>query len=72
MLMMALVVLRVITSVPVPVNDTVCVLPFTPLSLSVTMMAPVRVPVVVGVNETSKVQLLSAAREETHRLFEMA
>lgn len=40
---------------PVPVKLTVCVLPATPLLLSVMVSVPVRVPVAVGVNVTATV-----------------
>ena len=49
---------------PVPVKATVCVLPDTPPALSVTVMVPVRVPVVEGVNVTLIVQFAPPARVE--------
>jgi hypothetical protein len=47
--------------VPVPDKLTVCVLPATPLLLSVTVSVPVRVPVAVGEKVTLIVQELLAA-----------
>ena len=47
-----------LTSVPVPVSDTVCGLP---LALSATESEPVRVPVAVGLKVTLIVQLAPAA-----------
>ncbi len=47
-------------ALPVPVKDTVCGLP---LASSVIVMAPVRVPVAVGVKVTLIVQLAPAATE---------
>jgi hypothetical protein len=44
---------------PMPVSETVCGLP---TALSEIMMAPVRVPVAVGVNVTRILQLDKAAR----------
>lgn len=48
--------------VPVPVRVTDCVLPVTPLLLSVIVSVPLRVPFVVGVNVTLIVQLELDAR----------
>ena len=47
--------------VPVPVRATVCMLPATPLLLSVMVRVPVRVPVAVGEKVTLIVQELLAA-----------
>ena len=44
---------------PIPVRETICGLP---TALSAIMMAPVRVPVAVGVNVTKMLQLDWAAR----------
>lgn len=46
---------------PVPLRATLCVLPATPLSLSVMVSVPVRVPVAAGVKVTLIVQLAAAA-----------
>ena len=47
--------------VPVPLRTTFCVLPATPLLLSVTVNVPVRLPSAVGLNVTLIVQLAPAA-----------
>lgn len=60
---------RTITSLPVPVRVTVCVLPVTALLLSVTTMEPVRVPRKVGVKATSNVQLAATAKAAAQLLF---
>jgi hypothetical protein len=49
-------------AVPVPVRPTVCVLPFTPLLLSVSVKVPVRAPFVVGAKLTLMVQVPLGAR----------
>ena len=48
------------TSVPVPLRETVCGLP---TAVSLTLIAAVRVPVVVGLNVTMIVQLAVGASE---------
>ena len=50
-------------SIPVPVRATVCVLPFTPLLLSIIVSVPVRLPPTVGVKFTLIVQFAAAATE---------
>ena len=47
---------------PVPFNPTVCVLPVTPLLLSVTVNVPLAVPATVGEKVTFIVQELLAVR----------
>jgi hypothetical protein len=46
-----------VLAIPVPVRPIVCVLPATPLLLSVIVTKPVRVPTAVGVKATSIVQV---------------
>jgi hypothetical protein len=48
--------------IPVPLKVTVCMLPVTPLLLSVMVSVPVSEPVAVGVNVTSIVQEPPTAR----------
>lgn len=55
----------VVEDVPVPLKLTVCGLP---LALSVIVMAPVRVPVAVGVNVTLITQGVVGVRELGHEL----
>jgi hypothetical protein len=54
------------TPVPVPVRETVCVVPDTLLALSVIVTVAMRVPEAVGVNDTEMVQLVPAVRVAPH------
>jgi hypothetical protein len=62
-------VAEIVKSVPMPRRVTVCVLPATPLLLSVTVSEPVRTPVVVGVNLILISQDLPAGTVESQVLI---
>jgi len=51
-----------VVAVPVPVRVTVCILPATPLLLSLMVRVPYRAPPVVGVKVTLSVQLSPAGK----------
>lgn len=52
------------TTVPTPVRETVCVLPDTPLLLSVIVTIPLFVPLLVGLNATRIVQFAAGATND--------
>jgi hypothetical protein len=54
------------TPVPVPVRETVCVVPDTLLALSVIVTVAMRVPAAVGLKVTEMLQLVPAVRVAPH------